>query len=391
MEVVFLKDHGDKYRDEFAYIIHYAFRGWARKDAYKFWDELNAGNTPLGAVENGELMSVLNIEDFSAYLYGATVPMGGVGAVATLGTARGKGAAAACLKQSVRTMYEKGYVLSALAPFSFDFYRKFGWESVYDTGYITLDIQDICGLSYDKGGFYLIKNKDEYPVLKEIYDRNTKAFNGCTKRNEKHWKGMFDEEFDRGDKTVVVYKNSDDVPEAYAVFSIEDTVMRMSEIMYDSINGLKALLSYAAAHTAPCRTVELQNLPMPYDVLDVIPSKRVKISMCCGMMQRIINVQKALASYRYTCDGEVKICVADDILEENCGVFSIKAENGKAVSVAKTDGDFDIKIDIRELAQLLTGYRNIDELARLGKAEVKNKESSGFFMTKNITVIYDSF
>src|SRR5947207_248211 len=58
----------------------------------------------------------------------AALPMGGICHVATLAAERNKGYASALMRDALRAMRAQGLCTSVLFPFSFRYYRKFGYE-----------------------------------------------------------------------------------------------------------------------------------------------------------------------------------------------------------------------------------------------------------------------
>src|SRR5690242_14662527 len=77
---------------------------------------------------NGSIVSCLTIVDTACWIGQGVVRLGGVAGVVTRPALRRRGYAGRLLRETVRTLDEQGYALSALFPFSYDYYRKFGWE-----------------------------------------------------------------------------------------------------------------------------------------------------------------------------------------------------------------------------------------------------------------------
>ena len=394
MEVINLKDHGDKYREEYGNIIHYSFRGWPKADALGGWDRMKEDETVLGAVdENGVLMSVLIINDYISYLNGETVGMGGVGAVSSLGTQRKKGAIAECLRASLRLMYDRGYTMAALSPFKYEFYRKYGWELGYSSYYFGFPMDCLSSFRI-KRNFVQITSKEDFVILRKIYERRAVLHNGTLKRSEKLWKKFFDAAFDSGDKSFVYRCDENGKPTSYAIFTADSGVFRVKEFIYDSIDDVSDMLGYIYLHSSQCSRVELKNICTPDDIVDIMPTKRIDISYGQGMMNRVVNAEKALSLYPFTDNGNVSVMLKDDELPENNGIFDIEVSDGRAEKISKRADDgkpVDIIIDIREFSQLMTGFRNILDLQRIGKIKVNSEKAKKIFKFKNVCALYDFF
>ncbi len=391
MEVINLKDHGDKFRDAYGDIIHYSFRGWSKQSAVEAYDLMEYDETVLGVVDDDELLSVLIINDYQVNLNGHTVGMGGIGAVSTLGPHRNKGSVSMCLHESLREMYDRGYVISMLGPFKYEFYRKYGWELGISSYTLTFPVEHTQRFEYE-GEFKLIKSKEEYPILDEIYQRYAKDHNCTVIRTKKLWERKF-AGFETGDTTMAYYVDENGNKTAYAVFSISpsDECMYVSELVYDTVEDLRAFMGFFRSHSAQCKKIRIQNICTPDDVVDIMPSKMIDASYYQGMMNRVINAEKALELYPYTADGTVSVSVTDPILDANFSTFVIDVKDGKAVSVRRTEDEGDMIIDVRELTQLVTGYRNVADILRVNRVRVKNDKARHFFGYKNTCALYDFF
>lgn len=65
-------------------------------------------------------------------------------------------------------------------------------------------------------------------------------------------------------------------------------------------------------------------------------------------------------------DGELRIYLIDEIIEENTGVYVINDE----VNFEKMAYAYDVKLKIGDFVPLLLGYLSIDDLISLNKVEM---------------------
>src|SRR5262245_33634849 len=79
-------------------------------------------------VLDGDVISCLTIVDTTMWIGNARVRVAGIANVATRQSHRGKGYASQLLCGTIPSLYERGYGLSALLPYSYEFYRRLGWE-----------------------------------------------------------------------------------------------------------------------------------------------------------------------------------------------------------------------------------------------------------------------
>ena len=90
-------------------------------------------------------------------------------------------------------------------------------------------------------------------------------------------------------------------------------------------------------------------------------------------MTRVVNVPGALATRGYAdaVDAELHVRVHDDVLPANDGAFVLRVAGGKAE--VERGGTGALRIDVRGLAPLYTGYASPDELVAAGYAEADER------------------
>ena len=66
---------------------------------------------------------------------------------------------------------------------------------------------------------------------------------------------------------------------------------------------------------------------------------------------------------------EIKIYVQDRYIESNTGVFKINKSE-----VEKIEGEFDLSLDINDLATLAYGFRDYKSLKKIESFYIKNKD-----------------
>src|SRR5690606_11674243 len=84
--------------------------------------------TRLGVFKDEQLCAQATLLDLQTYIAGQAFHMGGIAGVSTWPEHRRNGYVASLLKELLLIMKQKGQSISMLYPFSFAFYRKYGWE-----------------------------------------------------------------------------------------------------------------------------------------------------------------------------------------------------------------------------------------------------------------------
>ena len=112
-------------------------------------------------------------------------------------------------------------------------------------------------------------------------------------------------------------------------------------------------------------------MPLLKEVILIFFSKSIKSRKKESpfILARILNVKNIL-SYLNIKGTAFNIKVRDNIIDENNDVFSIE-EDGNVEKIDNID-EWNIDIDIRDLATLVSGYMSIDELLELEKVRINN-------------------
>ena len=111
------------------------------------------------------------------------------------------------------------------------------------------------------------------------------------------------------------------------------------------------------------------------------------------MMGRIVNVVKALECYNFIKEGTFIIQVEDDICEWNNGYFKVTIKANQ-VEVQQVQAKPNLKIDIRELMQLIIGFKTLKDIDKVEAVEwYQNKEHimELFKATRSEVALYDYF
>lgn len=103
------------------------------------------------------------------------------------------------------------------------------------------------------------------------------------------------------------------------------------------------------------------------------------------MMMRLLNPLSIFKNLKLE-NSNIKIYIEDKILKKNTGLYSLNNEISFS-NIPKEKVIYDLKIDIADLVFLITGYFSINDLIKLGKINIKNrniiKKLNKIFYKKN--------
>ena len=319
--------------------------------------------------ENGPLAGSIVINNKTSRFDGHTVKMGGVGGVATLPANRRGGAIRACMELALREMYDNGYALSHLYPFSTSYYRQFGFAPAGQSLRWKVKLPDLKRLP-DAGGTVrqLFPGDDLSPLL-DVYNKMYGNINFSCLRE------AFDKDLE-GDKPLLnkrwIYLWSDDrgTPGGFIVCSrMGDSLIcypnfgAPNAFIFTDTTALIGLLNFV--HTSFIANFEdIQfSVPAHMDLTALLPElSSIEYAPVLNGMARAVNAEMLLKLCRCKEEGSLVIKVTDDILPENNDTFELTFGHDFDNRVERTSKSPDITLDVGNLAVLLGGARDTASL-----------------------------
>ena len=317
----------------------------------------------LGFFDCENLMSALQIVPFTMHMNGHNVQMGGIGAVVTKPEARGRGQMEILLKAAFHEMSERGQAFSFLYPFSFAYYRKFGYEMCYAYNKVKIPVSqmnsykcEVHAESFEPG--------DSSVLYEEIYRLFTCERNLSIVREESDWKRILDRDPYKNLEFTYLFRNNDGCVVAYILYNAErddDDGNRLiiQECCWINPEALHLVFGFIAKLGAEFEYVHW-NAPSDIDIYALFPEGfDLEWKRESAGMNRLVDVRSALSTLRAPSQsGSVILDVTDKFLPQNSGIYSVEWENGKLsvetpISVASMP---DIETSVETLAQLVTGY-----------------------------------
>lgn len=184
-------------------------------------------------------------------------------------------------------------------------------------------------------------------------------------------------------KTFILYKNK--VASAYIIFGLYEENIEIRECMaLDSIS-YKEILALIYGYRDYYKKVSLAS-PNSSNI-EFLFENQLNIEKIIKpfMMMRILNPLSIFKNLKLE-NSNIKIYIEDKILKENTGLYSLNNEISFS-NIPKEKVIYDLKIDIADLVFLISGYFSIDDLIKLGKINIKNrniiKKLNKIFYKKN--------
>ncbi|MCL2003251.1 MAG: GNAT family N-acetyltransferase [Oscillospiraceae bacterium] len=308
----------------------------------------------------GKMCSVAGVLDYSVRFDGHTVPMGGVAGIATPAEERRKGYVRGLFEVILPAMREEGKVFSFLYPFSFEFYRKFGYELCYTPNRVTAPMDLFCEYRMPERAEQVFPGGDMAELL-TVYEAFTLDKNLPLVRDIASMRARA--EHDPYITKHYAYLNRDEngAPDAYMLCSAEDgdggDILKIREMAWTTPEGMRAMLGLIGALAPEFETLKWDapgGVCLPALIGDAF---EVSAARPAYGMNRILHVPRALALLKAPAQpGRVTLAVTDDALPANTGVYAVEWENGAVTSVKPSGAAADLETDVQTLAQLVTGF-----------------------------------
>ncbi|QKY70983.1 enhanced intracellular survival protein Eis [Lentibacillus sp. CBA3610] len=317
-----------------------------------------------GWMEDDQLAAKLHLIPLACYINGKVFEMGGVSSVATWPEFRRQGAVKQLLHHSLQYMRQHGQTLSFLHPFSFAFYRKYGWEHTFSEKAYTTPIAQLKR-QWEAYG-YVRRIEDDIEVLQAVYTAYAKKFNGMLARDEKWWK----QRVLKGDWHKAAAYNSDGKAEGYLLYKVKEGKLSVQELVYTSLNAQKLLLQFIANHDSMAETVDMV-VPENDNLSLIVGEPRFEQKINPYFMARIVDVFTFLKEYPFH-NGTVEsviLHVDDAFLPENNGVYQL-SQIGSDTNVTHLQSNVGqaagIYCGVQQLTSIMMGYKRPTEMYHAG-------------------------
>lgn len=328
-----------------------------------------------GYFVDGTLAAKLQIMPLSIYIHGQVFDMGGIAKVATWPEYRRHGMVGKLMSRSLTVMKKKGMTLSLLHPFSFSFYRKYGWETYIDHKQYILSTEQLPPKTEDVGIMKRITDPmSQWLELQQIYDPYARAYNGMLARDEKWWTT---ELLPRKSGVAAVHYTKAGEPDGYLLYDVKNRIMDIKEMVYLDESARKALWSFIANHDSMIEKVKV-TAPVNDPFAFTLPDPQIEQSIAPYFMARIVDVRNFLLQYPFCAPKrpvKLEFFLNDQHAEWNHGKYTLTIDQSGQTSIEVVkEGRTDTSCDIQTLTALLMGYQTPEMLKQIGKWNLSSEQ-----------------
>lgn len=328
--------------------------------------------------DEGLIVSTLLCQPMPVYMNGAIVPHASTGAVATIPEARNKGCAGVMMAECVRLLRREGVYLSSLWPFSYAYYRKFGWEVGAETrGYSAQGkvFTELGDASNARGA-----GKGDLQSVKHVYDDWAQNYNCHTQRSDTWWDRVLSIKeplrmvTEPSDECGFVLHLTDGRIDGYAAYKVGGdaeaknvNVLEIACMENQHRRDMLALVGSIAPEgslhfTAPLDDLFLQEIPNP---------RVINTSISPSFQFRLIDPPKAMQCLEADeeISGKITFSLTDPVFKEGWE-FGVAVDGGQ-ISLVKPDPRRKLEMDVQTFARLYSGYLSAYDAWELGKLKAQ--------------------
>jgi predicted acetyltransferase len=332
-------------------------------------------------VADGKVVSCLVFIPAEIHLGGSTVSMGGIAGVATLPDERKHGYAGMLMENSVPALRGLGFATSGLYPFSYRYYRRFGWE--FCSHWMKLYIKPELLPAYSDVRNVRPYEESDLPSLMRLYKEHFDHMVGPFVRDERHWNRHIISRpgealvYDRGGVQgyLLGYRGEEDGEKRYWAH----------EMVASTQESRRGLVGYLAQRAGEVERISVPSCKHNLESLGLFTprahweegySPRSTIEVTPGFMFRVIDLKdamRALVQRIDHVDGDLTIRMEDQIGTWNNDPVTIRGEGAPEV-VGGNSSNF-LKADVRIFSRIYTGYMSPDDAYSQGLIEVSGPEA----------------
>ncbi len=350
-----------------------------------------------GVWQNKQLTSQLMSIPLTTTIFGRPMTMAGIGNVATYPENRGEGGVRHLFSALFADLRKNQVALSYLAPFSYPFYRKFGYEACFNRKKVTISAENIGKIPNEKKGRMLrIKweNQEQAALIKELHTETLAQTHGTVIREEWWWDYVHGHYPNRQFALCLDEQNR---PQGYLIYECQPAAFVVYELAYKNQFAFRKLQAFISSHSGTFpEFIFYTGTDEPWLKLVTDPRAYTQ-STTPYMMARIVCFDTFIANFPFIAQDkkvELTLKITDETCAWNQGIWYLTIQNGKA-SVQKIANEVSAtySASIQTWTALFLGYISLESAIFAEKITTKKtpRISLAALLPQATPTLYDYF
>ncbi|VDG25391.1 GNAT family N-acetyltransferase [Lactiplantibacillus mudanjiangensis] len=350
----------DTDREAFYQLYQYAFNNHDTPTRRTFFMDRYQHGWIYGLHDHDQLVSGLYSLPMKVNFHGVTYPMNGIGDVMSAPEYSGRGGAGKLLTAALNEMADNHIPLSYLAPFSYAYYRKFGYEQVFNHTQQKIAAKDLPVIKpHDFSGSITRYGNEGLALVNDFYATQPINQRGGVIREDwwLHYLTL------KHDWSVAIYRNANQQIEGYLIYDRQATTFAIQEWSFSTPAAFERLANFITKHGTTFETFSYE-APSDEHGLDLLANPySLNVQTTPYMMARIVLLHDFLKRYPFINDlVPIRLAVTDTTLTLNQGIWELSVTNGQVTCNRVTDaldGHSDLQASIQQLTKALFGTRSL--------------------------------
>jgi predicted acetyltransferase len=325
------------------------------------WLEFDRPSELRGVYADGRLVTQMELYPLTLLAGRTTLPVAGIGSVATPPEERRRGYVAYLLQEACAEMRERGMHLALLGAFKDSFYGRYGWATISERRNYRGSPEQFAHFR-GKSGQVVSVGADAVAELDAIYRGALRGRIGPFARTEFWWRNfVLGDAYWQSRNQAFVWRDESGQARSYVIYRMkqegQQRVLRCREIVALDPQARQQILGFLSNFDSQVEQISF-NAPTDAPVNLLFPNP-LECTAEPWFLARVIDVAALLSAYPYPkeCRGRLTLAITDSWLAHNQGVFAIEVADG-AGSCTKLADDHaaELHCDIRVLGQLISRH-----------------------------------
>ena len=299
--------------------------------------------------DNETLIAQVVAIDYVSFHNGTPVGAVGIAGVASSPEHRRAGAVRAIFDHLFSIAGEQGWELSYLYPFSYRYYRKFGYERAVRNRTLTVALPALGGIPRNSGAA-LLESDDSLPELLALYNRFAARYNACFMRRDGKY---FPLDPYRTQNYFYLWRDESGEARGYFQARPNGRTLDILELVYLDRASLLGLLGFMRMFEGQFDTVSFRRLEQGSPVELLIDCDRsTSFGAYDAAMGRVLDVPACLRRMRAEAGQTLSLRITDDTCPKNNGLYRLAFTDGETVVEKCAEGEADASMTVNAFSLL---------------------------------------
>lgn len=363
-----IKRMNGEHQDEMFQLAAYAFNAETTDKRKERFQKIVQHSWNYGYFSNNILASQVISTPFTVNFHKVNYQMAGIGCVSSYPEYRGQGGVSAIMKQLLTDLAQNKIELAYLAPFSYPFYRKYGFEQLFEQITYTIQAADWPNIKAIPGQMKRVPFEVAQNTIQEIYQKIERNQRGALTRE--NWWLEYTFGLDQANQ-FAIYKNEQDEIEGYLIYQLSAARFTIKEWGYLTNQAFKSILRFVGSHNGSSQEFHFETGFDGQTLSYLLPAPLVKMEISPYMMGRIVDLESFLEKYPFATGANESyyLEIEDRYASWNDGLWKLSINNQGKATLLKIDSlpqddlnENTISGDIQTITQAFMGYRSLAEL-----------------------------